>query len=101
MLQSYPQLSNSHQYNIHSLKYFSVGANVVVGSAAPIRGLVSALGQASSVLINTMHANSIALPSAVITKGKETTVIVGADERCVCFCVWPGRGRGGGEEERR
>lgn len=58
------------------------GANVVVGGSAPISGLISALGQASSVMINTMHSNCIALPSVSIVKGKDTTVIIGADDRC-------------------
>lgn len=63
------------------------GANVIVGGSAPISGLVSALGQASSVMINTMHANCIALPSVSIVKGKDTTVIIGADDRCVLTLV--------------
>jgi hypothetical protein len=63
------------------------GANVVVGGSAPISGLINALGQASSVMINTMHADCIALPSVSIVKGKDTTVIIGADDRCMLILV--------------
>jgi hypothetical protein len=59
----------------------NLGANVVVGGAAPIRGLIAAIGQASSVMINTMYSDCIAIPSVSIRKGKDTTVIVGADDR--------------------
>ena len=63
------------------------GANVSVGGSAPIRGLVAALGQASGVLINTMRTDCIAVPSVSITNGKETRVIVGADDSVIDAAV--------------
>lgn len=58
-----------------------LGANVVVGGDAPVKAMVAAIGQASNVMINTMYPNFIAIPSASIRKGNDTTVIVGADDR--------------------
>ena len=60
-----------------------VGANVVVGSKAPVRGLVEAVGHATTVLINEQQSMSLALPSTSFIKGKNTCVVVGADDSVV------------------
>lgn len=60
-----------------------VGGTVLAGSAAPVRGLVQAVGLASCVLINERRADSLAIPCLTVTKGSETVVIVGADDAAV------------------
>jgi len=57
-----------------------VGANLIVGSEAPLRSLIDVIGFSSSVLINEQQANGLAVPSLVLVKGKNTVVVVGADD---------------------
>jgi len=57
-----------------------VGANVVVGTQAPVRGLIEAIGHAATVLINEQQSASLALPSTSFTKGSNTCVVIGADD---------------------
>lgn len=84
--------SNFYKYLLHELimilmmkivflLLIILGANVVVGGDAPVKAMVAAIGQASNVMINTMYPNFIAIPSASIRRGNDTTVIVGADDR--------------------
>ena len=60
-----------------------VGANVVVGGDAPVKGLVDAITHAAVVLVNAQYKNAIALPSVSITSGSETAVVIGADDSVV------------------
>lgn len=60
-----------------------VGGTVLAGSAAPVRGLVQAIGLASCVLINERRADALAIACLTVTKGSETVVIVGADDAAV------------------
>ena len=60
-----------------------VGADIVVGSKVPVRGLIEAVAHASSVLINESQTESLALPSASFTKDKASVVVVGADDATV------------------
>jgi len=60
-----------------------VGANVIVGGAAPVSGLVDAIGHATTVLLNAQAADAVALPSTSLVKGEQTAVILGADESVV------------------
>lgn len=60
-----------------------VGADVIVGSMVPVRGLVEAIAHASSVLINESQTESLALPSASFTTDKASVVVVGADDATV------------------
>eukprot|EP00607_Mallomonas_marina_P003299 CAMPEP_0182428482 /NCGR_PEP_ID=MMETSP1167-20130531/23056_1 /TAXON_ID=2988 /ORGANISM="Mallomonas Sp, Strain CCMP3275" /LENGTH=396 /DNA_ID=CAMNT_0024611417 /DNA_START=101 /DNA_END=1291 /DNA_ORIENTATION=+ len=57
-----------------------VGGTVVAGRTAPVRGLVEALGLASCVLMNERAPEVLALPSLCVSKGKETILIIGADD---------------------
>ena len=59
------------------------GANVVVGGDAPIKGLVDAITHAAVVLVNAQYTNAVALPSVSVTNGKETVVVIGADDSVV------------------
>ena len=58
------------------------GANIIIGGKAPVRGIISAVGHAATVLVNE-QASSLALPSTSFTKDKSTCVIVGADDSIV------------------
>lgn len=60
-----------------------VGANVVVGGTAPIRGLIDAIGLATTIYINSTRNDILALPSTCISKGSNTVIIVGADDSVV------------------
>ena len=60
-----------------------VGADIIVGSKTPVRGLVEAIAHASSVLINESQPQSLALPSASFTTDKASVVVVGADDATV------------------
>lgn len=60
-----------------------VGANVVVGGGAPVKGLVDAIAHAACVLVNSQYSGVIALSSLSVTNGKDTAVIVGADDSVV------------------
>ena len=66
-----------------------VGADVSIGSAAPVRGVIEALGHAASVLINAQSASSLAVPSASIIgdDGASTTVVVSADDSVVAAAL--------------
>jgi hypothetical protein len=60
-----------------------VGANIMAGGGAPIRGVIDALEQATGVLLNVQLEDSITVPSVSISKGKETVVIIGGDDAVV------------------
>lgn len=60
-----------------------VGANVVVGGAAPIRALVDAMGHASTVLVNQQHEKCLALPCSSFYNKGETTIIIGANDSMI------------------
>ena len=60
-----------------------VGANVSVGGSAPVRALVEAVGLASTVVINALNKDALALASATLVKGSNTVVVVGADDSVV------------------
>jgi len=57
-----------------------VGANVIAGESAPVRGLIAAVGEAACVLINAQSATSIAVPSIALTKGNDTIVVINGDD---------------------
>ncbi len=56
---------------------------MVAGGNTPIRALIEAVGHASSVLINEENKSAVAVPSLVVVSGKDTVVIVGADDALV------------------
>lgn len=60
-----------------------VGANVLVGEAVPVRGLVDAMGLATTVVINSTYNDALAVASSTVVKGNKTVVIIGADESVV------------------
>jgi len=60
-----------------------VGANVVVGSEAPIRGLADAIGHAAAVLMNEQQKSSLALSSTSVVRNDKTTVIISADDSVI------------------
>eukprot|EP01038_Epipyxis_sp_PR26KG_P005163 gene5163-7188_t len=60
-----------------------IGANVVIGEEAPVRGIVSAIGHAASVYINEKQKDAVAIPAVTLVKGKETVIIVGGDDSIV------------------
>ena len=64
-----------------------LGANIIIGSGAPISALIDAIGQTSAVMVNAKVKNGIALPSLSIAKGKHTVIVIGADESVVADAV--------------
>ena len=60
-----------------------VGANVVAGEGAPVRGIVAAIGEAACALINEQNTSSIAVPSVSFTKGNDTVVVINGDDSIV------------------
>lgn len=60
-----------------------VGADIIVGSKAPVRAFVEAIAHASSVVINETQSESLALPSASFTTDKTSVIVVGADDATV------------------
>ena len=60
-----------------------VGANVVAGGAAPIRGLIDAIGLATTVYMNSTQKDILALSSTCIVKGSSTILIIGADDTVI------------------
>jgi hypothetical protein len=61
----------------------SPGANIIAGGKAPVRGLIAAIGHASTVLVNELQSGSLALPSASFTTGKVSCVVINADDSIV------------------
>lgn len=57
-----------------------VGANVSVGSSAPVSAVVEAITLATTVLANEKWSEVLAVPSLSLSKGKSSVVVVGADE---------------------
>ena len=57
-----------------------VGANVLLGAGAPIRAYIDAVGYAACVYANESTPSSLAIPSLSLTNGKDTILIVGADD---------------------
>jgi hypothetical protein len=70
--------------------YASSGANVLSGASAPVRGLIDAIGLASSVVLNDTQENFLAVPSTVVVSGSEVTLVVGADDSVVDEAVAKG-----------
>lgn len=60
-----------------------VGANVVAGGAAPICGLIDAIGLATTVYMNSTQKDILALSSTCIVKGSSTILIIGADDTVI------------------
>ncbi len=60
-----------------------VGANVVVGGGAPVKGLVDAVAHAACVLVNAHYSGVVALSSLSVSNGKDTAVVIGADESLI------------------
>ena len=54
----------------------SAGANVVAGSQVPVRGVIEGIGHAATVLANEQHPEAVALRSTVLTRGKDTVVVL-------------------------
>lgn len=57
-----------------------VGANIVAGESAPVRGIVAAVGEAACAVINAQTTSSIAVPSVSFTKGNDTVVVINGDD---------------------
>ena len=51
-----------------------------MGSGVPVRGLVDAVGHAATVLVNQQQAHAVALPCTSLAKGKDTAVVINADD---------------------
>ena len=60
--------------------YFLLGANIIAGSKTPVRGLIEAIGHATTVLVNEQQSMSLALPSSTFVKDKSTCVVIGSDD---------------------
>lgn len=60
-----------------------VGSKVIAGSAAPVRGLLDAIGHASTVVINEDFKDALAIPSLSVNKSGVTTVVVNAPDSLV------------------
>lgn len=67
-----------------------VGANIVAGGDAPVRGVVEAITQASTVVLNEKLKDSLALPSTSLTKGKKTLLVVGGDDSLLASAATSG-----------
>lgn len=57
-----------------------VGATIVIGSDAPIEALVSSVGHATTVMLNSEYEDSVAVPSVSFTGENGPALIVGADQ---------------------
>lgn len=64
-----------------------VGATISVGDNTPVRGVIEAVGQAAGVLIGQEQAAGVVVPSTSVFNGKNTVVIVGADDNVVKSAV--------------
>jgi len=60
-----------------------VGANIVIGGAAPVRAMIEVIGHANTVLVNQQQSLSVALPSTVLVKGADTAVILNTNDDIV------------------
>jgi hypothetical protein len=67
-----------------------IGANVVIGGDAPIRGMIDAIGHAATVLANEQHPAAVALPCTSVAKGRDTAVIINADDSVVAAAAEAG-----------
>jgi hypothetical protein len=47
-----------------------IGANVVIGGAAPVEAVIAAIGAASDVVVNALHDDVLALPSLSFSSKK-------------------------------
>lgn len=57
-----------------------VGASISVGSKAPIRGMIEAIGTASDVIINTRTSDVLSVSGTALTNG---TLIINADDSVI------------------
>ncbi len=64
-----------------------IGANVTIGEAAPVRGMIDAIGLASTVVMNTLSKDMLAVPSVAINKGNNTAVIINGDDSVLDMAV--------------
>jgi hypothetical protein len=61
-----------------------VGANVSVGSEAPVRAMIDAIGHAANVVMTEQVADGFAVSStSIINKKGETVLVIGADDSVV------------------
>lgn len=72
----------SNEIAVQYLKFQSeiVGANIVFGRDASVRGLIHAIGHAAALIANQPSSAGVVLPSTVFTKGKESYVLLGAED---------------------
>lgn len=54
-----------------------MGANIVAGNDAPVRGVLEAYGMAAGAMINAESRHSLAVPSMTVVKDGKTTVVIG------------------------
>lgn len=59
------------------------GADISVGAATPVRGMIEAIATAACEVMNGKLADSVAIPSCTVVKNGVTTVIVNADDSVV------------------
>lgn len=71
----------SNEIAVQYLKFQSevVGANIVFGRDASVHGLIHAIGHAASLIANQPSSAGVVLPSTVFTKGKDSYVVLGAN----------------------
>jgi len=59
------------------------GADVSIGSQAPLRALVDAVALAAVGTLNVQHAECLAIPSCAMVKDGKSTLVVNADDSIV------------------
>ena len=64
-----------------------IGANVTIGEATPVRGIIDAIGFASTVVMNALSKDMLAVPSVAISKGSNTAVIINGDDSVLDMAV--------------
>jgi hypothetical protein len=67
-----------------------VGANIIASEKSSVSGLLTAIGSASSVILNSAANNIFALPSASFVKDGKSYVVLNADEAVVHAAVSAG-----------
>lgn len=69
---------------------YTLGANIVVGSEVPVRGLIEGVGHAACVLANTQQPTAVTLPCTAIAKGKDTAIVIGGGDEVVAAAAQAG-----------
>jgi hypothetical protein len=59
------------------------GADVCIGSHAPLRALIDAIALAAVGTLNVQHADCLAVPSCAMVKDGKSTLVVNADDSIV------------------